>query len=201
MIPTSLLYKILGAAVAVGALLWLVQSRDHWRDEARSNASLFHAEQAAHSATVANYRAAADQARRDDAANLARVKAQQGEINERTANDYESRIASARADARRLRQQASAPAADPGSGGAAPMSNLPAPAGAIAESAGKDRLPQPDALIATEQAIQLDELIKWVRAQVAVAPAKAGASGRECADNAAANPPEIPACAGMTVTN
>jgi hypothetical protein len=205
MIPTSWLYKILGAALAVAALLWLIQSRDHWRDEARANDKLFHAEQAARAATAANYRAAAEQARRDDAQNLARVEAEQAQINERTASDFESRIASARADARRLRRQASAPAADPGARGNAPVPGLPAPAGSADETAGEDRLPQSDALIATEQAIQLDELIKWVRAQAAVsvnvAPAEAGASGRKCADSAAVTPSEIPACAGMTLTN
>ena len=45
------------------------------------------------------------------------------------------------------------------------MPAVPAPAGAVAEGTGKDRLPQSDALTATEQAIQLDELIKWVKAQ------------------------------------
>jgi len=168
MIPTAWLYKILGAAVAVGALLWLVQSRDHWRDEARANAGLFHAEQAAHSATIANYRAAADQARREDAANLARVKAAQAQITERTANDYESRIASARADALRLREQAGSAATDPRASGGAQVPRIPAPAGGASETAGEDRLPQSDRLLATEQAIQLDELIKWVRAQAAV---------------------------------
>lgn len=168
MIPTSWLYKILGAAVAAAALLWLVQSRDRWRDEARANDRLFRAEQAAHAATVANYRAAAEQARRQDSENLARVKAEQAQINERTANDFESRIASARADARRLREQARTAAADPGARGGAAVPGLPAAAGGAAESAGQDRLSQSDALIATEQAIQLDELIKWVRAQAQV---------------------------------
>lgn len=182
MIPTSWLYRILGAAVAVAALLWLVQSRDQWRDEARANDRLFRAEQSAHVATVANYRAAAEQARREDIANLARVEAKQADINERTANDFQSRIASARADARRLREQAGAAAADPGAGGAAPVPRLSASAGRIAQGAGEDGLPKSDRLLATEQAIQLDELIKWVKAQAevdtnSVAPAKAGVSG------------------------
>jgi hypothetical protein len=168
MIPTSWLYKILGAALAAAALLWLVQSRDQWRDKARANDTLFHAEEVAHAATVANYRAAAEQARREDAENLARVKAEQTQINERTASDFESRIASARADARRLREQASAASADPGPSGSAPVPRLPATAGSAAESAREDRFPQSDKLIATEQAIQLDELIKWVRQQHAV---------------------------------
>jgi hypothetical protein len=168
MIPASWLYRILGAALAAAALLWLVQSRDHWRNTARANELRFQQEQAAHAATVANYRAAAEQARLDDAANLARVGADQSAISERTANDFETRIASARAAAVRLREQAAAPAADPGAGGGAPMPGVPAAAGTVAQAAGEDRLPQSDRLLATEQAIQLDELIKWVRQQHAV---------------------------------
>jgi hypothetical protein len=170
MIPTSWLYRILGAAVAVAALLWLIESRDHWRDEASANARLFQAEQAAHSATVANYRAAAEQARRDDRENLARAQAAQAQINERTRNDFESRIASARAHAGRLREQAGAAAADPGTRRTAPVPAVPAAAGVAPRSAGEDRLPESDRLIATEQAIQLDELIKWVKAQALIEP-------------------------------
>ena len=58
-------------------------------------------------------------------------------------------------------------AADPGAGRAR-LPGLSAAAGGAAEAAGQDRLPQTDALMATEQAIQLDELIKWVRMQAAV---------------------------------
>jgi hypothetical protein len=47
---------------------------------------------------------------------------------------------------------------------------LSAAAGGAAQAAGQDRLPAPDALTATEQAIQLDELIKWVKAQAEVDP-------------------------------
>lgn len=168
MIPTRWLYRILGAALGVAALLWLVESRDRWRDEARANAQQFRSEQAAHAATVANYRAAAEQARREDAGNLARVKAEQARINERTAHDFESRIAAARASADRLREQARTAAADPGSGGAAPVPGVSVAAGSTAQGADQNRLPVSDALIATEQAIQLDELIKWVKAQAEV---------------------------------
>ena len=44
----------------------------------------------------------------------------------------------------------------------------PLPPAGPAQATGADRLPVPDALTATEQAIQLDELIKWVRAQAKV---------------------------------
>ena len=175
MIPTAWLYRIAGIALGAAALLWLVHSRDHWRDEARANDSLYRTEQAAHAATVANYRAAAEQARREDAENLARVKAEQAQINERTANDFESRIAAVRASAQRLREQAGAAAADPGSGGAAPVPDVSTASGGADQATGENGLPRSDRLIATEQAIQLDELIKWVRAQAQVEP---GASPR-----------------------
>ncbi|HWI75869.1 MAG TPA: hypothetical protein VNS53_02150 [Sphingomicrobium sp.] len=43
-------------------------------------------------------------------------------------------------------------------------------AGGASEAAGQDQLPDFDALIAAEQAIQLDELIKWIRSRVEVKP-------------------------------
>jgi hypothetical protein len=48
------------------------------------------------------------------------------------------------------------------------MSDLSAAARSIDETAREGRLPPADALTATEQAIQLDELIKWVRSQAQV---------------------------------
>jgi hypothetical protein len=168
MMAASWLYRILGAALAAAALLWLVQSRDHWRDTARANELRVQQEQAAHAATVANYRAAAEQARLEDAANLARMRADQAAISERTANDFETRIDSARAAARSLREQAAAAAAHPGAGRGASVPGVPTPAGGAAQAAGEDRLPQSDRLVATEQAIQLDELVKWVRAQAGI---------------------------------
>jgi hypothetical protein len=168
-IPTGWLYRILGVALAASALLWLAHSRDHWRERARANAELLRDEKAAHAATVAGYRAAAEQARREDAANLARVKVEQATINERTANDFESRIASARADAARLsgrlRPHTAAAAGDPGAGGAAAVPAIPVAAGTAPQAAHEDGLSLGDRQLATEQAIQLDELIKWVRRQ------------------------------------
>jgi hypothetical protein len=45
---------------------------------------------------------------------------------------------------------------------------FPLPPPALFKPPAKTQLPASDALTATEQAIQLDELIKWVRAQAAV---------------------------------
>ena len=48
------------------------------------------------------------------------------------------------------------------------MPGLPASAGRPAEVPGENGFPQADALTATEQAIYLDELINWVKAQAMV---------------------------------
>ena len=168
-IPPWLTVKL---AVAIGCALLLallIHDRNRWKAAATLRQQQVVAEKAAHLATVANYRAAAEQARAADLANVARAKADQAAINERTADEFESRIAAARARAAsiasgRLRLDSGAEA-DPGGRGAAPVPALSASAEGAAEAAGEDRLPQSDRLLATEQAIQLDELIKWVRAQ------------------------------------
>jgi hypothetical protein len=162
------------AGIAAGlALLGLlliqkVETR-HWRRESTRFEQLYRAEQASFAQTVANYRTAAEQARAADEAAAERVATEQRAINERTSNDYEARLADARARASRVQQHSESPA-DRGSGGAAAVPGLSAAASGPAQAAGRDRLPSPDALTATEQAIQLDELIKWIRNQSAVDP-------------------------------
>lgn len=157
---------VIGIAAAL-VLALLVADRNRWKAKTAHYSDLLASARAAHAATVASYRVAAEQARRADAANAARVKASQAAINERTANDYETRIAAARASAGRLRRQAGA-GADSGGGGAKAMPGLSVAAEGVAQGARQDRLSPADALIATEQAIQLDELIKWVRSQARV---------------------------------
>jgi hypothetical protein len=158
----------IGVSIALTVLLFVQRAEtSHWRKHSASFEQLYRQEQAAFAVTVANTRAAAEQARAEDAANAMRVAAEQRRINERTNNDFEARIAAARADARRLRLQPRA-AAHPGAGRDASMPGVPATPGGAAQAAEQDELPRSDALTATEQAIQLDELIKWVRAQAAV---------------------------------
>lgn len=161
---------IAGIAVALTLLVMLTfQKLDavHWKKQSESFEHLYQQEQAAFATTVANARAAADQARDADRANAARVAADQSAITERTMNDFEARLAAARADARRLRVQPEA-AANSGTRGNASMPGVSAAAGGTPQAARQDGLSQSDALTATEQAIQLDELIKWVRKQAAV---------------------------------
>ena len=170
---------VAGMAVALALSILLAFQKietHHWKKQSASFEQLYHQEQSGFATTVANYRAAADQARAADKANLARVSADQAAITERTANDYEARLAAARAEYQRLRVQSQA-AADPGARGRAPLPGLPAAPGGASQASGEDRLSQSDALSATEQAIQLDELIKWIKAQAAVDNnSKAGSS-------------------------
>jgi hypothetical protein len=164
---------IAGLAVGIAlALLLVIQKGEtrHWKKESGHFEQLYGQEQAALAGTVADYRAAADQAQASDKANAERVTAEQQAINERTSNDYETRLAAARSLAQRLRGQSAGAAADPRSGAGQAMPSLPIPAGGPHEAAGQDRLPESDRELATDQAIQLDELIKWVRAQGAVEP-------------------------------
>ena len=160
---------VAGATLAFFLVIQKSETR-HWKKQSRQFEQLYSAEKAAFAETVADVSGAADLARAADRANAIRVAAAQNAINERTAHEFEARLADARARADKLRIQTSGSAADPGAGGTAPMPGLSgAPAG-IAQATRKDRLSQPDRLIATEQAIQLDELIKWTRAQSKVDP-------------------------------
>jgi hypothetical protein len=158
------------AAIFALALLLAVKTGEarHWKKESARFERLYGEQQSALTATIANYRAAAAQARNADQANAERVVAEQQAINERTSNDFEARVAAARVSAQRLRGTSATAAADRRGGGAAPVPGLPAAPGGAAQAAGHDGLPDSEALTATEQAIQLDELIKWVKAQAKV---------------------------------
>ena len=171
MIPRFLHWQgVAGIAVALTLMVMLtVQKLEavHWKKQSESFEQLYHKEQAAFAEITANYRAAADAARAADNANADRVAAEQRAITERISNDFEARLAAARADAERLRVQSQA-AADPRAGGGASVPSISGAARGPAEGPGQDRLPPSDRLTATEQAIQLDELIKWIRQQAKV---------------------------------
>jgi hypothetical protein len=159
----------IAVSLALGILL-LVQKGEtrHWRKQSASFEQLYRQDQAAFATAVANYRAAATQARAADVANAQRVVADQRNISERTEHDFEARLAAARADAQRMRIAQAA--ADPGARRGPPMPSISGGTGGAAEAANQDGLPPQDALTATEQAIQLEELINWVRAQAKVDP-------------------------------
>ena len=171
MIPRILNWQgMAGIAVAFTLLVMLtVQKLEtvHWKKQSESFEHLYQQEQAAFAITVAHARAAAEQARALDQANATRVATEQAAINERTEHDFEARLAAARSAAQRLQLDPHA-ATNPGAGRSSPVSGLSAAAGSAAQVSRENGLPAEDALIATEQAIQLDELIKWVRGQAAV---------------------------------
>ena len=164
---------IAGLAASISlAILLLIQRGEtsHWKKQSATFEQLYTKDQASFAATVASYRSAAETARAADQANVERVTSEQRAINERISHDYEDRLAAARARAEQLRLQAPSSSAYPGSGGGTPVSALPAAAGGPAQGSRQDRLPDSDALTATEQAIQLDALIAWVRQQARVDP-------------------------------
>ena len=173
MIPRILnLQGIIGlAASLLLAVLLMVKAGEarHLRKQSVRFELLYLAEQSAAARTVANYRAAADTARAADLANAARVAAGQRNISERTSNDLEARLADARARAHRLQLAANAAATAGGGGRAASVPATRATARAPGTPTAQNGLSLTDRLIATEQAIQLDELIKWVTAQETVA--------------------------------
>jgi len=176
MIPRLLNWQgIAGIAVALTLFaMFTVQKLEavHWRKQSEKFEQLYQQEQTAFATMVANGRAAAAQAEAADRENADRVAAEQNSINQRTKHEFESRLAAARAELERLRVDSPA-GPDPHSGGGAPMPILPFAAGRPAQAASEDGLPESDALTATEQAIQLDELIKWVRSQHSVDPNRA----------------------------
>ena len=169
---------IAGIAAALALLgLLLVQKVEtrHWRKQSGQFETRYRDEQAASAQTVANYRSAAEAVRAADAAAAQRVRTEQSAINERIANDYQTRLAAARDRAERLRIAAGAAATNSCGRRGPSLPGLPAASCQPAQAAGQNRLPAPAlgsdaALIATEQALQLDELIRWVTAQAGVDP-------------------------------
>ena len=162
--------KLILAITCVLAVALLVHDRNRWKARAEERGDRLVAEQTVHAGTIANIRAAAEQARRADLANLARVKSEQAAINERISDDFAQRLALARAAAGRMRREGSRPAGGAGAGNGAAMPVAAASPGSASQAAGEDGFPLADRLIATEQAIQLDALIAWVRAQASVDP-------------------------------
>ena len=183
-VPGRLTPRLVIGIGCVLLLALLIHDRNRWKARTAHYAQLFAGEQAAHSATIANVRAATERARRQDAENADRVKAEQAAINERSTHEFESRIAAARAAAERLRRTAETATADPSRRGAAPVPALSPSSGGSAQAASEDGFPDADkragfpggqlgagdALVATEQAIQLDELINWDERQHAIDP-------------------------------
>ncbi|MCC7097288.1 MAG: hypothetical protein IT472_08925 [Thermomonas sp.] len=157
---------------ALGLFAGLVASvnilRDQ-RDDARRSVTV---EQAAHAQTRANYRVAASMARRLAEERADRVERAAVQINQEIADAYSRRIAAARSRATapavvradRMRRNAATGTVGSDAGGAR-LPGVPDAARGADAAACEAGLPAADALIATEQAIQLDALIDWIEAQ------------------------------------
>lgn len=129
--------------------------------------------QAAFVDTIVNFTAASAKAQADAEANVIRVRLDQEKITDATVTRYRADLGSLRARFDRLRARDAAA----GAAGRADPAGLPGAgdtASGAAAPTGEDRLPAPgalsldDALIASEQALQLNALIDWVEAQAAV---------------------------------
>jgi hypothetical protein len=175
MIPgLSIVHKIIGsfglaAILLLSTLLALSKAETrHWREQSDGNAALYREEKVAHALTVSGYRAKAEEARAADAANVIRVERDQSSVNQETDRDYQTQLADLRRRYDALRVRTGAAAADPRGSGSPPVPGLPGAAGGADGSAVQDGLPLEDALIASEQALQLDALQNWVRRQAAV---------------------------------
>ena len=172
MIPRFLnLQGMLGIAASLlllGLFLTKAGEARHWHKQSGRFEQLYLGEQSARLATIANYRAAAETARLADLANAGRVAAEQRTISERTTHDLETRLADARAHAARLQLGNRTPAAAQRGARAAAVPPAGPASGPAGGAAQEDGFSVADRLTATEQAIQLDELIRWVNAQAAV---------------------------------
>ncbi|ALJ14249.1 hypothetical protein [Sphingopyxis macrogoltabida] len=153
------------AVPIAGLLVWALILRGNL---AETRAALS-AERFAHQRSALNWQLATATALAADLQHRIAQERRQAEESRRIEDDYEARIADARARAAAVGLRGQAAAADQGSRGGAPVPGLSDPARGAGEAAGQDRLSAADALIATEQAIQLDALIDWIEAQARVA--------------------------------
>lgn len=162
---TANLSAKLATALLVVALLGTVVSltyRARWQAE-----RIAHAEtRAAFERTVAAYRQVAIQATLDATEAARAAERKQEEITHAISADYQRRLGELRARYDRLRAQRQA---HRGSAGKAGLSGVPDAAGGPDAAAAEGRLHIDDALIASQQALQLEALQMWVREQQAAA--------------------------------
>lgn len=138
------------------------------------------AEKRAHRTTITSFEMATAEAERQAQANVERVRAEQTAITREVVDDYETRIADARRRAGELeRMYVVAARSGARRAEAAGVSRPRTTTDGTDAPTGQDRLPSSDpgepgelslgdALLATEQAIQLDALITWVEQQTQV---------------------------------
>lgn len=163
----------LRAALPIGAALLLIGAYAYGRSDGRRLAEgpAIAAIERVKAAALATADAVRTKTAAAHAADLARARAAEQRaavINQEISNDYQAHLADARARYDRLLANAAArPATGGGAGSGLP--GLPGASGRPDAAAAQDRFLAADALTATDQALQLDALIRWVDAQIAAA--------------------------------
>lgn len=161
----SIKYYVLGgvAAVILAGYGVLGLEVHHWKSVASTRQTELNQSISNYKALVANYRAAQTQADLQQQANLNRVKAENAVKDERIANEYQVRIDAVTRELDSLRSQSGS---TPGNRGPS-KPNVPsvsaAPVAVDPASCRNELLTLDCRATATYQAIQLDELIKWVQ--------------------------------------
>lgn len=175
----------LAGLAALAAIVFLFVNLKSEQMRAAKWQHRFGEEQAAAALFAGKVRSTAEAMRAKAAEAALAAERLQGKISEEVSSDYRARID-------KLRRRAGAAAggmrsdqggADTGGGGAA-MSGVPGAAGRVDGAAGEDRLPRAglsggDALIASEQAVRLEELQRWLRRQAQADQERREAEGRE----------------------
>lgn len=125
------------------------------------------ATEAAYAQFQADVKAKTELARLQDAQNKARVERDQVQVSQEVSSEYQAKLADLRRRYDALRLQRPAQANSSGSRGPA-VPRVPDAASGADAGSGEAGLPLTDALIASEQALQLQALQDWVRGQTAV---------------------------------
>jgi hypothetical protein len=150
------------AAIALLAALLVVRTGQ--RDEAR--AALARSEQA-RILFAEQVRARTSEAARRFAEKARLEEQARNQISQEVSSDYQNRMADLRRRIDALRLRGEADRADPDRAGAARLPGLPGAAGGPDAAAGDHRLSLAERIAATEQAIRLEELQRWIRRQQA----------------------------------
>ena len=151
---------IAAAALLAAAYVW-IDGRAYDRGVASQAPKI-----AALERTITEVRNASAAALASDLAHARDTEQQQTKVSDDASTDYQRQLADLRARYQRL--LADAAPADPRGGAGAGLPGLPDAAGRPDAAAAQDGLPRADALIASEQALQLQALQGWVRAQAAI---------------------------------
>lgn len=155
--------KLAGAAiVALGVLcLWLAWSKQSVERELERTVAVIRINTERIRGATATFRA-------NHAARVLGIERAQDRVTQESDRDYQNRIDDLRRRIAALQLRASASTDPGGAGGAREPAAIPGAAGEPHAPASQAGLPPEDAIIATEQAIQLDELQRWVRRQLEV---------------------------------